>query len=262
MKELLKESKTTDFLKTKSIAEDTLKLIDEGLHKELIKKSVGETKFYPENINNDFPINLDENYKLNVVEETSIESIIRLNKEGKKNIGILNFASAKKPGGGFLNGRVAQEETLARSSSLYYSLIMYPEFYKNTQSPYYSDNIIFSPDVVFFKDNNGFVIDTPILASVITCAAPNLTNIESIDQEEIKKVFRRRINNVLNVFKENNCKNIVLGAWGCGVFKNNPNDVSKYFKQILNNGTFDNYFESVTFSIYDSTGKILEAFRK
>ncbi|MCA9020289.1 MAG: TIGR02452 family protein [Planctomycetaceae bacterium] len=64
-------------------------------------------------------------------------------------IGVLNFASAKNPGGGFLGGSQAQEESLARSSSLYASLNLfhnqYYETHRRLRSAFYSDRMIYSP---------------------------------------------------------------------------------------------------------------------
>src|SRR5579862_3718644 len=63
-----------------------------------------------------------------VMNETTLQGCARLiASQQYQRIGILNFASAKNPGGGFLGGARAQEESLARSSALYFSLRQCPE---------------------------------------------------------------------------------------------------------------------------------------
>ena len=50
---------------------------------------------------------------------STVDAVRKLALEGRENIGVLNFASAKNPGGGFINGAMAQEESLAASGTLY-----------------------------------------------------------------------------------------------------------------------------------------------
>ncbi len=85
-------------------------------------------------------------------------------------IGILNFASAKNPGGGFLGGSQAQEESLARSIALYASLQSEFQFYEEHREMVillYSHSMIFSPNCPVFRDDQGVLLSKPMLASLL-----------------------------------------------------------------------------------------------
>jgi len=194
--------------------------------------------------------------KVKLVQQTTVETIIQ-NKS--KVYGVLNFASAKNPGGGVLKGTVAQEEALARVSSLYPVIKKCSQFYTPTEAPYYTDKIIYSKPIYVFKDDYGNDIE-PIECEVITCAAPNYNMYSLFDDPhrggdiniiEHKKVMTRRFTKVLKSAIANNQRNLILGAWGCGVFRN-PADVNaKIFSEALDN--FASYFDEIIFAIPDTT---------
>jgi uncharacterized protein (TIGR02452 family) len=114
---------------------------------------------------------------IEVTDESTVEAILRL--AGTAAVGVLNFASAKNPGGGFLGGAQAQEESLARASALYPCLCACnDDFYARNRhhgSALYLDLAIISPDVPWFRDDTGAWLPAPVLATVITCPAPNLS---------------------------------------------------------------------------------------
>ena len=184
---------------------------------------------------------------IKLVQKTTVEAIIE-NKD--KVYAVLNFASAKRPGGGVLNGAVAQEEALARASSLLPVIEFCREFYSGPpSSPYYSDRIIYSTPIYVFKDDNGVDIE-PIKCDVITCAAPNYS-FDKIDIEEHREVMRKRFVKVLKSAIDNGQKNLILGAWGCGVFKNPPSINAQVFREVLD--AFSTYFDEIIFAIPDNT---------
>jgi len=123
---------------------------------------------------------------ITVTGETTIDALVRLSPKGG-HLGCLNFASAKNPGGGFLAGAQAQEESLARASGLYPCQTSVPEFYEANRahrSPIYRDAALFSPHVPFFRDDDGGWLDAAVLASVITCPAPNASALRLGAKEE------------------------------------------------------------------------------
>ena len=167
----------------------------------------------------------------------------------------LNFASAKNPGGGFLSGSEAQEESLARSSGLYACLegrSMYP-YHRSHGDTLYSDYVIYSPSVVVFRDNDGTLLETPFVCSFLTAPAPNAGAVLQRDPtrgDELRLARRSRINKVLSVAATQGYDAIVLGAWGCGVFKNDPRDVAAQFQAALTSD-FAGVFRLISFAILD-----------
>lgn len=191
---------------------------------------------------------------IKLFQKTTVEAIID-NKD--KIYGVLNFASAKKPGGGVLKGAVAQEESLARVSSLYPMIKQCVKFYTPIEAPYYTDKIIYSKPIYVFKDDYGNEIK-PIRCEVITCAAPNYNNNSLYDSPyeggdiNIKqhiKVIERRFIKILKSAIVNNQRNLILGAWGCGVFKNPAEINARVFRDVLN--VFSNNFDEIIFAIPD-----------
>jgi uncharacterized protein (TIGR02452 family) len=192
---------------------------------------------------------------LSVVRASSFEASAALAHAGKKVL-CLNFASAKNPGGGFLGGAQAQEEALSRSSALYFCLKDQDKYYKTNRScgtTLYTDTMIHSPLVPFFKDDDGNPLEEPVDISVITAPAVNLGAIKINEHSKLNligPVMLRRTEKLLVLCAHLGYKNLVLGAWGCGVFRNDPKDVAAYFDQFLGkNGKYATAFESVTFAI-------------
>ncbi|MEV4118652.1 TIGR02452 family protein [Micromonospora sp. NPDC049645] len=167
----------------------------------------------------------------------------------------LVFASARNPGGGFLSGARAQEESIARSSALYPCLLAAPGFYtfhREQRDLRYSDHVIFSPDVPVFRDDSGNLLDQPYPASFLAAAAPNLGEILRNQPEHVAgvpAVLARRARRVLEVAAAHGHRTLVLGAWGCGVFRNDPATVADAFAHALRE---IDRFDHVVFAIHDS----------
>lgn len=200
--------------------------------------------------------------KLSVYNETSLEGARALLASGAERVACLNFASAKNPGGGFLGGSEAQEEAICRPSALYASLNTQFDIYytnnRNCSNGLYTDHLIYSPNVPVFKDEKGELLNEPYIASFITSPAPNRGAIEQNNPElatELETVFRRRIEQVLAAMVHHGHKNIVLGAWGCGVFRNSPLDVAGWFRDALIIDGWINGFDQIRFSVLDRVGE-------
>lgn len=202
---------------------------------------------------------------------TAMEAATRMQHLGSR-LGCLNFASAKNPGGGFLGGSQAQEESLTRASTLYPTLMKYfSEMYEYNRSKntyLYSDYMIYSPDVLFFRDDDDNLLEQPYHMDIITSPAVNIgammkNKIEELNQAE--EVMISRMDKILSIFVERGVTNLILGAWGCGVFRNNPNDIARYFAYFLKEeGKYSKCFENIFFAVYDRTKNLenISAFSK
>jgi len=191
---------------------------------------------------------------------------------GKK-VCVLNFASASNPGGGVINGSSAQEEALCRCSTLYFNLNtpeMWKGFYRphrEAKDPLHNDDCIYTPGVVVFKTDT----DTPEMmeepdwykVNVITCAAPNLRERPSngmnpgegmkkvsVTPEKLRRLHEKRMRRVLDVAALNGDEVVILGAFGCGAFRNDPNVVAEAMKTVVTE--YRNVFQTIEFAVYCS----------
>ncbi|WP_425394935.1 TIGR02452 family protein [Aeoliella sp.] len=173
---------------------------------------------------------------------------------------LLNFASAKNPGGGFLGGSQAQEESLARSSALYASLQTQMEYYtinRECKTAFYTDHMILSPAVPVFRNDATDLLPAPYVVGMLTSPAVNagaVLNSEPERAEEIAPVMAARIANVLSVAASEGYEQLVLGAWGCGVFRNEPETIADLFAEaLLGDSPFAGRFKRVVFAVLDNT---------
>jgi len=189
---------------------------------------------------------------------------------GKK-VCVHNFASATNPGGGVIHGATAQEECLCRISTLYPNLKerkMWDCFYgphRAMHNPIYNDDCIYTPGIVVFQED---CAEPTLLAEedwyqvdVITCAAPNLREMPSnrmnpsagservmLSNEELFALHLKRGRRILNIAKANGAEVVILGAFGCGAFRNPPEVVAEAYAKLMKE--FDGAFETVEFAVY------------
>lgn len=204
-----------------------------------------------------------------VTGESSTEAARRLAADlpGASPVAVLNFASARNPGGGYVRGAKAQEEALCRASALYETLLEAPEYYEVHRaevSTFYTDRVIHSPGVPVFRDDRGDLADTPFRAGFLTSPAPNAGTIRRQEPHrvpEIPAALARRAELVLRVAALHGYQGLVLGAWGCGVFQNDPAQVAEAFRGLLA-GRFAGVFERVVFGVLDRRPDTRETFER
>lgn len=186
--------------------------------------------------------------RVQVTNETTLGASKRLLEIGLWPLA-LNFANGIHPGGGFLHGARAQEETLCRSSALYQTLVddpMYREHEKRkTQDS--TDWAIYSPNVPVFRSDNGTGLPNPWPLSFLTCAAPY---VPEVGQPQAGDLLQKRILRVLEIAQSLGHASLVLGAWGCGAFKNDPIRTASDFRNALEN-EFRGVFSDVVFAVSD-----------
>ncbi len=179
---------------------------------------------------------------------------------------VLNFASATNPGGGVAHGSSAQEECLCRCSTLYNCLntrAIWDGFYtphRKSGNPLHNDDIIFTPNVQVLKDDDYNVLPQPFAVDVITCAAPNLrpkpsnsynpNEGEAIDipPQELFHLYIDRTQRIMEVAAYNNADVLILGAFGCGAFRNDPLLMARAFNCSLQH--YLHHFHTVEFAVY------------
>lgn len=189
---------------------------------------------------------------------------------------VLNFASANNPGGGVEKGSNAQEEALCRCSTLFPCISdahIKEQFHQKHRmllrngelTALYNNDCIYTPDVTVFKTDT----DMPVLmpeekwyqVDVISCAAPNLRNrpsnamnpdsgnkAVSIKPSELLELHKKRIQRVLEIAKINKEEVLILGAFGCGAFRNPPEVVADAMARVL--AEYCNDFKVIEFAVY------------
>lgn len=212
----------------------------------------------------------DRSGKVIVSGKRTLEASETYAKQGKR-VCVLNFASATNPGGGVVHGSSAQEEAICRCSTLYPCLNtkeMWNKFYgphREADNPLYNDDCIFTPAVKVFKSDTNF----PELlleeewwdVDVITCAAPNLRNIPSnrmnpnagskkanISYDGLRALHSTRIQRIIEVAIANKAEVLILGAFGCGAFRNPPELVAAVFAEFTEK--YRECFDTIEYAIY------------
>ena len=66
---------------------------------------------------------------------------------------------------------------------------------------------------------------------------------------------RARARQFLALFAKWGCAQLVLGAYGCGVFRNDPEDVARFWQELLVGEGWGRLFERVSFSILERPGQ-------
>jgi len=183
-------------------------------------------------------------------------------------VAVLNFASATTPGGGVTKGSSAQEECLCRCSNLYNVIntkACFNNFYtphRNSGNALHNDDIIYSKDVIIFKKDDYTTLDPSDWKNVdvITCAAPNLkekpanemnpNESEHIDisDDDLFKLHVKRARKIFNAAVVNKAEVLILGAFGCGAFRNDPEIVARAYKKVLDE--YKKYFKYIEFAVY------------
>lgn len=208
--------------------------------------------------------------RITLSSEDTLRGLERVAGESASSVCGLNFASARSPGGGYLRGGSAQEESLCRATTLYAAIAAQAGFYQENKAwpnAIYSDAIIYSPDVLVIRDRHELLRPDPFPVGIVTAPAPNKkalieAGLAARLGQEVDQALSRRVDRILRIALAQGHRAIVLGAWGCGVFGNDPDQVAGLFADALS-GPFRGCFERVHFAVPGAeSDQTLIAFRR
>ena len=248
-----------------SVFDDTLDCINDDA--ELLmaqKQSIAGQKLILESESLDVPApTYSVDAQVIVTKNRSFEAAAQYTEQ---HVCVLNFASATNPGGGVTHGSSAQEECLCRCSTLYNCLntrAMWDGFYtphRRSGNPLHNNDIIFTPNVQVLKDDDYQPLVDPFAVDVITCAAPNLRerpanpynpsdgDAKRISKDELYQLHKQRARRILTVAAQNEADVLILGAFGCGAFQNDPQVVARAYNDVL--AEFSHHFRTIEFAVY------------
>lgn len=268
----------------KEVFEDTIKWIetDQRLSDSVVHAKK-KTKIFYEDEYPDFSQDTIYETDITVTGDRSFQAAMRLSKEYEDaKIAVMNFANAFKAGGAVERGASAQEESLCRISTLYpvirrrYLHDKFYQYHKNRNTPKASDSLIYSEGIIICKTDEDIPkrMDSKdwVTVDVITIAAPDLRKKNNIhfnlinggaamNNAELFGYHVRRAIHMLTVAAYMKVDILILGAFGCGAFENDPEVVARAYKVALQE--FPKVFKKIEFAIYCPPGgsKNYDAFK-
>lgn len=254
-----------------AVFEDTMDWIknDPVLSASIDVAKKNTTVFYEDDYP-DFKTSGKKNTAVTVTGDRSYQAAMRLSKEnpGAK-IAVMNFANAFHAGGGVTKGSSAQEECLCRTSTLYpllYRRTLRDSFYKHhceLNTPKASDSLVYTEGVIICKTDEDLPKRMPqedwVTLDVITIAAPDLRDKSNqhaplvnggtyMNDAELFGYHVKRAIHMLTCAAAKGEDILVLGAFGCGAFQNNPEVVARAYKVALQE--FPKVFDKIEFAVY------------
>lgn len=258
------------------VIEDTEKFYSENaVLRQAIEYGRKNTKLYDAD---DYPVTVDSSEtpakrmgQIRLTKNRTFQAAMKLHAEfPDKKVAVLNFASATHPGGGVRHGSGAQEESLCRCSTLLPTLNcswLWHNYYDVNRAAHdavHSDACIYSPGVVICKTDEShpqrLAEQDFVTVDVITCAAPNLRhepanwyNPETgqpvkMDPQQLLEIHTRRAQHILNVAAYHKADILVLGAFGCGAFENDPSTVAQAYRAAMQD--YQTYFDVIEFAVF------------
>lgn len=255
-----------------AVFEDTEKWYQtDATLKDAVQASIQGTKFYKEGDIPALPQERDKKAQVLVNRNKTLEyAYIAHKKLPNAKITIHNFASATHPGGGVRKGSRAQEECLCRTTTLLPVLETetnkkaFYDYHWSRHDVRYTDACIYTPGIVAVKTDDDLPRRLPqedwMKLDVITCAAPNLRAMPSnsmnrtsgkaikMKDEDLMALHEKRARHLLSIAAANGTDVLILGAFGCGAFQNNPNVVAQAYANVLPD--FLRQFVAVVFAVY------------
>lgn len=211
-----------------------------------------------------------QNVKIVVSKKRSLEAAAAY--VGKR-VCVLNFASATNVGGGVTKGSSAQEEAICRCSALYPCLNrneVKNKYHNRHQqmlkrgdlNALYNDDCIYTPDVMVIKSDVDYPEILPdkerFFVDIISASAPNLRRSKPdspfareeirVNDSKLKEIHAKRMRRILEIARAKKVEVLVLGAFGCGAFENNPYLVVEGIYEAIKE--YRRCFEIIEFAVY------------
>lgn len=265
---MAKENKSRNEMKSHriSIYTQTQKAVDKGfyvgesfvkLDPDLTRKMIDQTE--RKGLHNAIPVPATSpTYQTQFIfaEQDTLDMAESFINEGL-NPAALNLANPRNPGGGVQNGSSAQEESLFRRTNYFLALLPRKAAYYPIQGP----EVIYTPCVQVFRtsEEEGCAFRKPFSVAIIACAAIDLRTV-SQEPGDYETRTKNKISVLLRTALEKGHDSVVLGAMGCGAFRNDPDKMAGYFAEILHSDEFKGRFKKVGFAILFNQD-LLENFR-
>lgn len=198
----------------------------------------------------------DRTPAIEVTGESSLEAASRMTRERPGRIAVLNYASARNPGGGYLNGARGAGGGPVPGLRAVRHAAAGARFLR--PPPRRAQRVLHRPGHPLTRRSGlprrpGRLLDTPYTVGFLTSPAPNAGVIRARTPQEAHRVpaaLAARAERVLEVAAVCGYRRLVLGAWGCGVFQNDPAVVAGAFHALLTGeGRFAGHFEQVVLGI-------------
>ena len=205
----------------------------------------------------------------------SIDAGKRLLDEGY-NVAVLNLASHRNPGGGVVNGSAAQEESLFRRTNLFrsmYQFTPYAEEYRLKRSRYQypldpKNGGVYTPGATVIRDARLRLLAEPYRLSFVAVPAiahPDLTR-DGLLTDAMADLTRQKMRTIFRIAAHHGHDALVLGAFGCGAFRNPPRHIALLFKEVMQEREFAGRFRKIVFAILEDRnaphGGNLQPFRE
>jgi len=200
-----------------------------------------------------------------LVNQDTLEAAVALHRgreAGEKPVLILNFANPHRPGGGIRAKPGTQEEHLCVKTTLLCSLETqeaWPFYQTNldcgTQAQ--TDSILFSPNTMVIRNPDLSLREDPFPVAVMTVSAPIASRMEQEELPNLENILCSRIHGMLRAAAAEGYTRLVLGAWGCGNFGNDPELVARLFRDALKEPAGDGgvrleyRFSEVAMAVFD-----------
>lgn len=176
-----------------------------------------------------------------ILNDDCIQVALDAKSMGHDRVAVMNLASGTCPGGGYLNGAMAQEESICYRTTLGSTLAAV----QSDVFPF-EHEVIFTPNVMVIKDRKYRDLPRPETISVVSVTAHRKAK-KTLTPDQVSQL-ERRIRQCLIACEEHKMQSVVLGALGCGVFQNNPVQVANCFRNVLSERV---YVPNVYFAILE-----------